>query len=226
MKSNKKSPIQFLVIITSVLLVIMIALVFIGDKNTESTNDDIIFSTTPPIEGQPVLGDPDAPVTVVGFSDYKCPACKVWEEQYLPQLTEDYIKTGKVKFVHINVLFHGEESILGSLAGESIYSQNPDAFWDFHKELFRAQPSDEVTWITNDIVMDIAGNIPGIDSQLLKKELESKDKMAEVEKDNKLVADFKVELTPSIMVNNTMLNDPFDYERIKSLIESELNDNK
>jgi protein-disulfide isomerase len=226
MDNHKKSPIQFLVIVTSVILVVLIALVFLGNKNTETTND-ITFETTPPIEGQPVLGNPDAPVTVVGFSDYKCPACKAWEQEYLPSLVEDYIKTGKVKFAHINVLFHGEESILGSLAGEAIYSQNPNAFWQFHQALFNVQPNEDhdTAWITTETVLDIASGIPEIDIELLKTDIENKVKMDEVEKDNKLVEEFQVELTPSIMINDTMVEDPFDYERIKSLIESELKGN-
>lgn len=46
--------------------------------------------------------------------------------------------------------------------------------------------------------------------------------MNEVEKDTGLVKEFKVELTPSIMVNDTMLEDPFNYEKIKALIEEDL----
>ena len=48
----------------------------------------------------------------------------------------------------------------------------------------------------------------------------------EVNKDTALVDEFKVQMTPSIMVNGTMLEDPFDYEKIKSLIEKELEGKK
>ncbi|WP_243463044.1 thioredoxin domain-containing protein [Mesobacillus boroniphilus] len=44
------------------------------------------------------------------------PACKAWSQNFYPQLVKDYVETGKVKFAYINVLFHGEESKLGSLA--------------------------------------------------------------------------------------------------------------
>ena len=37
-----------------------------------------------------------------------------------------------------------------------------------------------------------------------------------------LVEEFGVSITPTIMVNGTMLEDPFDYEKIKSLIDQEL----
>ncbi|GAE47072.1 periplasmic thiol:disulfide interchange protein DsbA [Mesobacillus boroniphilus JCM 21738] len=36
------------------------------------TSNNVSFDKQPSIEGQPVLGDPDAPVTVVEFGDFKC----------------------------------------------------------------------------------------------------------------------------------------------------------
>ncbi|MDA6082947.1 thioredoxin domain-containing protein, partial [Escherichia coli] len=77
---------------------------------------------------------------VVEFGDFKCPACKAWGQNIFPKLVEDYVDTGKVKFSYINVLFHGDESKLGSVAAEAVYKQNPDSYWDFNKALFDAHP--------------------------------------------------------------------------------------
>lgn len=48
----------------------------------------------------------------------------------------------------------------------------------------------------------------------------------EVNKDEKLTQDYGVEQTPSIVINGTMLSDPYDYEQIKNLIEKALKDKK
>ena len=53
-------------------------------------------------------------------------------------------------------------------------------------------------------------------------DIEQQSAIEEVNKDTELVEEFKVQQTPSIMVNGTMLEDPFDYEKIKNLIEKEL----
>ena len=46
-----------------------------------------------------VLGNKDAPVTIIEFSDYQCPFCrKFWGETY-PQIKSEYIETGKVKLI-------------------------------------------------------------------------------------------------------------------------------
>jgi len=46
------------------------------------------------------LGDENAPVTIIEFSDYECPFCGRFWSQTLPQIKTEYIDTGKVKFVY------------------------------------------------------------------------------------------------------------------------------
>lgn len=214
------------VILTLVVVIALSALVMINSKS--ETNSNTTIDKLPPIEGQPTLGAEDAPVTVVEFGDYKCPACKAWGEQFFPTLIKDYIDQGKVKFVYVNVLFHGEESNVGSAAAEAIYKQSPDSYWEFHKQLFGGQPGadHDSKWLTNEKVMEVASAIPGIDLAKLEKDMQSQDVKDELQKDTALVEEFKVEKTPTIMVNDTVLEDPFDYELIISLIEKELEESK
>eukprot|EP00130_Batrachochytrium_dendrobatidis_P008522 XP_006683397.1 hypothetical protein BATDEDRAFT_28910 [Batrachochytrium dendrobatidis JAM81] len=173
------------------------------------------------------IGDPDAPVTVVEFGDFKCPSCKAWGENIYPQLVSDYVDTGKVKFSFINVLFHGEESELASLAAESVYKQNPDSYWEFHKALFKEQPSEnhDSSWVTIEKILEVASGVSGIDTDKLKSDIESNSEIDEVNKDTELVTEFEVQLTPTIMVNETMIEDPFDYEAIKNAIDNALEEN-
>lgn len=222
MTKKQNSPIKFLVFITLFVFVLLAAIVFLSNNNEAS--NDISFEKQPPIEGQPILGSSDAPVTVVEFGDFKCPACKAWGETIFPQLTKDYIDSGVVKFSFINVLFHGEESKLGSVAAESIFKQAPNRYWDFHNELFKEQPDEnhDSLWITTDKINEIASTIPDVDLNQLQVDMQSQSMIEELNKDTALVNEYKVQMTPSIMVNGTMLEDPFDYEKIKSLIEKEL----
>lgn len=45
-------------------------------------------------------GSPSASITIEAYTDYECPHCAVFFRDFMPQFTADYIKTGKVKFLH------------------------------------------------------------------------------------------------------------------------------
>lgn len=52
-----------------------------------------------------VLGDPDAPVEVIEYASFTCPHCANFHEQVYPQLKEDYIDTGLIRFVYREAYF-------------------------------------------------------------------------------------------------------------------------
>lgn len=225
--NGKNSPFKMVMVITIIIVALIIALVVISNNNNSESNEGTTSIKQPSNDGQPTLGDSDAPVTVVEFGDFKCPACKVWGEDIFPQLVSDYVDKGKVKFSFINVVFHGEESRLGSLAAESVYKQNPNAYWDFHKALFKEQPSKDhdSSWITKEKILEVANSIPDIDTGKLNSAIDEKSEVDEVNRDSELVTEFEVQLTPTIMVNGTMIEDPFDYDAIKKAIKNALEGN-
>ena len=55
--------------------------------------------------GDVVLGDPDAPLTVVEYASFTCPHCAAFAVHTFPEVKEKYIDTGKVKFVLREVYF-------------------------------------------------------------------------------------------------------------------------
>ncbi|WP_106496754.1 DsbA family protein [Lentibacillus sp. Marseille-P4043] len=227
--NSKKSPFKFIVIITLIVIAIIVALIVISNKSSDSDSEEgKTFDNQPSTEGQPTYGDTDAPVSIVEFGDFMCPACKIWGENFFPQLVSDYVDSGEANISFVNVLFHGAQSELGSLAAESVYKQNPDAYWDFHQALFNEQPSEghDNEWLTREKIMEVAEGVPKIDTEQLKEDLDNETAMDEVNKDTKLVNKFDVKLTPTIMVNGTTIEDPFDYDEIKNAIEDALEEGK
>jgi len=55
---------------------------------------------TASVDDDPFLGDANAPIKLIEFSDYQCPFCGRFYSQTLPQLKSEYIDTGKVQFVY------------------------------------------------------------------------------------------------------------------------------
>lgn len=52
-----------------------------------------------------VLGDPNAPITIVEYASFTCPHCASFHEDTYPQLKADYVDTGKAKFIFREVYF-------------------------------------------------------------------------------------------------------------------------
>ena len=88
-----------------------------------------------PTEGDPVLGDAKAPLTLVEFTDYQCPFCRKFFANTLSKIKEKYIDTGKVRLVlkDLPLGFHAKArpaARAAHCAGEQ------GKFWDMHDALF------------------------------------------------------------------------------------------
>jgi protein-disulfide isomerase len=91
------------------------------------------------LSDDPVIGDPNAPVTIVEFSDFQCPFCARFFDQTLPQIKQDYIDTGKVKLVFRDFPI---ESIHANAKAAAIAAECADdqkMFWEYHDKLFDGQ---------------------------------------------------------------------------------------
>ncbi|HZH26604.1 MAG TPA: DsbA family protein [Azospirillaceae bacterium] len=101
------------------------------------------LATTPPPAGQEqnplyaerVLGNPNAPVTVIEYSSLTCPHCANFHNNILPQLKADYIDTGKVKIVYRDFPFD-RMALAGAMAARCLPA---DRYFPFVDILFRSQ---------------------------------------------------------------------------------------
>ena len=84
-----------------------------------------------------VLGDANAPVTVVEYADFQCPVCKRAETSIISQIEKDYVQQGKVKIEFRMFPFLGQESFNAAQAAEAAREQGK--FWEYHDALFNAQ---------------------------------------------------------------------------------------
>lgn len=91
------------------------------------------------VDDDPVLGDANAPVTIVEFSDYECPFCKRHFDETLPQLIENYVDTGKVKIVYrdLPLSFHDPMATKEAVAANCAREQGGDSkYFHYHDEIF------------------------------------------------------------------------------------------
>ena len=87
-------------------------------------------------DDDPVKGDPNAPLTIIEFSDFQCPFCWRFYTQTLPLIEKNYINTGKVKFVYRDFPIQSIHSNALSAAMASECADEQGKFWEFHDVLF------------------------------------------------------------------------------------------
>lgn len=111
------------------------------------TGADVQVSLTPPatfrasldIEGAPVRGAADAPVTIVEFSDFHCPFCRSVQPT-LTTLLERY--PGKVRLVYKHLPLDDLHPQARRASEASWCADRQGKFWEFHDALYRAGSSD------------------------------------------------------------------------------------
>ncbi len=97
-------------------------------------NNPVLIS----LDDDPVKGDPNAPITIVEFSDFQCPFCERFYQQTLPLIEENFIQTGKAKLVFRDMpLSIHPNAVPAHSAAECADEQN--SFWDYHDVLFDRQ---------------------------------------------------------------------------------------
>ncbi len=113
----------------------------------ESENDSEILTTSKLIEnGSPIMGNPNAPITILEWGDFQCTFCYKFHQSTLDTINDDFIKTGKVKLVFKDFPLNGPDSII---AAEAAYcAEDQEKYWQYHDELYKNWGGERTGWIT------------------------------------------------------------------------------
>ncbi|MDN4106690.1 DsbA family protein [Paenibacillus polymyxa] len=171
---------------------------------------------------QPHIGNSNAKVKVIEFGDFKCPACKKWTSENFNKFKREFIDTGKVEFYFMNYAFIDRDSYLAGAAGESIYHQNNEKFWEFYELLYKNQGKETEIWATPTFLIQLVkDNIKGIDQKQFELEVKNHTYLHSVKEDYKIGGFYGVNGTPTFIVNGKILRSS-SYEDIKASIQKEL----
>jgi protein-disulfide isomerase len=219
-QERQKKQSRILITVTAVVVVIIFtALFFLAYKDSganESSGSNVEFNYS---ELQR-LGKEDAPVKIVEFGDFKCPACAQFTGAIKPQIVQDYVDQGKAAFYFVNMTFIGPDSETASLAALSVYHQNNEEFWKYYDALYANQGKEEEEWATVDFLVDLAQQEKlAIDYDLLRKDIQEQTYADELKRHNDLATETNVSSTPTVYVNGSKIADPFNYEAITQEIE-------
>ena len=107
--------------------------------------------------GSPVMGNINAPITILEWGDYQCTFCYKFHQNTLDIINEDFIKTGKVKFIFKDFPLNGPDS---KLAAEASYcAQDQEKYWKYHDELYKNWGGERTGWITRESLTKFAETV-------------------------------------------------------------------
>ncbi len=172
-------------------------------------------------ETDPVIGDANAPVTIVEFSDFQCPFCEVFYTQTLTQLTKDFIDTGKVKLVYRDYpLSIHPFAVAAAHAAECANDQKK--FKEMHDMLFSKQKE----WSQVEKVLDVFTGYAktiGLDEKVYGECMSTQKNLPEIRKDMLDGLAVGVKGTPHFFIDGHRISGALDYESVfKKAIQAEL----
>lgn len=166
-------------------------------------------------EGDPSLGSPSAPVTLVEFSDFQCSFCTSFFEGAYQQIKENYINTGKVKLVFRDfpLGFHPEAES-AALAAECAHEQGK--FFAYHDLLFENQNK-----LGADFYLKLAADL-NLNEQQFNTCLTTQKYLDEVQKDFSEGQTYGVSGTPAFFINGKLITGALPYSDFAKEIEAAL----
>ena len=111
-------------------------------KQTEITKIQSLSVFTD--NASPILGNPNAPITMVEFGDYQCTFCSKFFHETENSIITNYIKTGKVKVLFKDYIILGQDSINAANAAHCANDQK--LFWEYHSMLYNNWAGENTGW--------------------------------------------------------------------------------
>lgn len=169
-----------------------------------------------------VMGDPDAPVTVIEYASYTCPHCANFHMDQGKKLKADYVDTGKVKFIHREVYFDRFGlwgGLLAHCGGDLRYHGLSGLIYEKQKEWIGSGDPDEI--IAN---LTTLGKSAGLSADQIDTCLN------DTEMATRLVATFQeqagadgINATPTLIIDGEKYSN-MAYEALAKIIDEKLAD--
>jgi len=158
--------------------------------------------------GDPVLGIPEAPVTIVVFSDYQCPFCSRHEET-IAKIKEAFGDQVRVVFKQFPLPFHKEAR---PAAIAAIAAGKQGLFWEMHYKIFGNARS-----LSRDNYFTWAKEL-GLDLGDFETALASEEAAAQVDRDVAAGGKYGVRGTPATFINGVNISGAQPYTKMEELV--------
>jgi protein-disulfide isomerase len=143
------------------------------------------------------LGNPNAPVRLVEFADLQCPYCRDYTLQTLPQLVQDYVRSGKVRMEFRDLAFLGKDSVTAGRHAAGAGQQNK--LWNFIDVFYYNQGEENSGYVTPSFLHSI-DKAAGVDSAKSDAFAASAASLTPIKQANAIGDQLRVQSTPTVFV--------------------------
>ena len=178
------------------------------DYETSAETDQYqqVADQLPPVtEGEWVNGNPDAPVTIIEYADFQCPACANFS-LYIEALMDAFPTSFKVVFRHLPLASIHDKAFISSMAAEAAGAQG--SFWEMHDILYQKQSEwsgytveEFVEWVT------FEAEALELDIDQFTADLNDEDVRAELEADVGERLALGLHYTPFVVINGRVFRE-------------------
>lgn len=184
-------------------VIVLAAILFVPQLRGAGGGGGSVNTGTLDLDAQPALGDPDAPVEIVLFEDFRCPSCASFTEQVFPELEQEFVREGVARVYFVNFPVLGPPSRHVALVTECVAAQSEDAFWELKSPLMRSQGQLEDRDRVYELVSTYA---PGVDVDEVRTCVDENRQADRLDAEIQAANGLGVNATPTVMVDGERVN--------------------
>jgi protein-disulfide isomerase len=179
-QERRQARTRRLLIATGAAVVLVIALIAIqqltsgGSSKVDASNLSGVADVQAEFDGLTeragTVGPASAKVTIVEYGDLRCPICKQFDNDVIPQVITNLVRTGKAKLQYKTWPILGPNSVTAAQAAFAARRQN--ALWPYAALTYLNQGDENDTWFTNGVARSLAAGV-GLNVKQFEKDMAS-----------------------------------------------------
>lgn len=167
------------------------------------------------------LGDPNAPVRIDVYEDFRCSGCMLYTQNYESQIIQTYVETGKVYYTfHSFIVIDGNDGTTASYqsANAAMCAADQGRFWDYHDTLFANQVTESASLFTDERLVLMAQNL-NLNMTAFNQCFQAKQFASDIQNDISQARSLNLTFTPSILVDGTLIQ---SFDQLSTVIDAAL----
>lgn len=215
MKDKKSLLIMALVVIGTVGMLYGLAKLGTRTGSSGNTSEDL---KQPVVANEHIRGPVNAPVTLVEYSDFQCPACRTYEPT-LKNLLVQYDQELRIIYRHFPLTSLHKNAQKAAYASEAANLQGK--FWEMHDMLFNTQDKWSDSSEPETFFLDYARSL-GLDQEKFKKDMESEEVKNVVAEQARAGEQQNLTGTPTFFLNGKLFTPPQTYDGFSQAVVEQL----